>query len=390
MDFSLSEAQTEIAGLARKILVERDSPERQWADLAAAGVLAAGLPESLGGAGLGFLEQCSVLAEAGRAASPVPYLPSVVLGAGAIAAFGTPDQQRRWAAPAGEGSLLITAALAEEDSDDLASPSAVAERAGDGWRLSGVKTAVPAAMQADLVLVPATVTTDGRGPYVLTFLVQPADRGVTVQPQELTGTGNDAGEAGAGRLILDGAVLDDSRVLGEPGAAGDVAGWLVARYTVGLCATQAGVVARALELTAEYARAREQFGRPIGSFQAVAQRLADAYVDVEAAWLTMWQAAWLLAAGRPADPAVAAAVATAKFWAADAGHRVAHTAVHVHGGMGIDTSYPLHRYFTAAMRAEFTLGGATAQLHRLGDLIATAGPGLGERSEQLRDPVEQA
>ncbi len=298
MDFSLSEAQTEIAGLARKILVERDSPERQWADLAAAGVLAAGLPESLGGAGLGFLEQCSVLAEAGRAASPVPYLPSIVLGAGAIAAFGTPDQQRRWAAPAGEGSLLITAALAEEDSDDPASPSAVAERAGDGWRLSGVKTAVPAAMQADLVLVPATVTTDGRGPYVLTFLVQPADRGVTVQPQELTGTGNDAGEAGAGRLVLDGAVLDDSRVLGEPGAAGDVAGWLVARYVVGLCATQAGVVARALELTAEYARAREQFGRPIGSFQAVAQRLADAYVDVEAAWLTMWQAAWLLAVGR--------------------------------------------------------------------------------------------
>ncbi len=411
MDFSLSEAQTEIAGLARKILVGRESPERQWADFAAAGVLAAGLPESLGGAGLGFLEQCSVLAEAGRAASPVPYLSSIVLGAGAIAAFGTPDQQRRWAAPAGDGSLLITAALAEEDGDDPASPSVVAERTGGGWRLSGVKTAVPAARQAELMLVPATVTADERGPYapygeisgmsgapapdipeplVLTFLVQPADRGVTVQPQELTGSGNDADEVGAGRLVLDGAVLDDSRVLGEPGRGGDVAGWLVSRSTVGLCATQAGVVARALELTAEYARAREQFGRPIGSFQAVAQRLADAYVDVEAVWLTMWQAAWLLAAGRPADPAVAAAVATAKFWAADAGHRVAHTAVHVHGGMGIDTSYPVHRYFTAAKRAEFTLGGATPQLHRLGDLIATAEPGLGERSEQLGDPLEQA
>ena len=119
---------------------------------------------------------------------------------------------------------------------------------------------------------------------------------------------------------------------------------------------------RALELTAEYARSREQFGRPIGSFQAVAQRLADAYIDVEAVGLTMWQAAWLLAAGRPGDPEVGAAVASAKFWAADAGHRVAHTAVHVHGGMGIDTSYPLHRYFVAAKRAEFTLGGATAQL----------------------------
>ena len=101
MDFSLSEAQTELAGLARKILAERDTPERQWADLAAAGVLAAGLPEALGGAGLGFLEQCSVLIEIGRAVSPAPYLESVVLGAGAIAEFGRPEQQRRWAAAAG-------------------------------------------------------------------------------------------------------------------------------------------------------------------------------------------------------------------------------------------------------------------------------------------------
>src|ERR1700722_14744421 len=102
MDFSLSEAQTELAGLARRILAERDTPQRQWADLAAAGVLAAGLPEPLGGAGLGFLEQCSVLAEIGRAVSQVPYLSSLVLGAREIAAFGTAEQQRRWAVPAGD------------------------------------------------------------------------------------------------------------------------------------------------------------------------------------------------------------------------------------------------------------------------------------------------
>jgi acyl-CoA dehydrogenase len=378
MDFSLTEAQTEIAGLARKILAEQDTPSRQWADLASAGVLAAGLPEPFGGAGLSFLEQCSVLAETGRAASAVPYLWSIVLGAGAIASFGTADQQRRWAVPAGDGSVVLTAALAEEDSDDPASPSTVAERTGcntgAGWRLSGVKTAVPALPQADLVLVPAVLAGDEGGTdganadKVLVFLVEPSDRGVFAEPQELTGR---AEGAQAGRLVLDGVLLDDSRVLGEPGRGADVAGWLVARGTVGLCAAQAGVVARALELTAEYARTREQFGRPIGSFQAVAQRLADAYIDVEAVWLTMWQAAWLLANRPPGDGETAAAVATAKFWAADAGHRVAHTAVHVHGGLGIDTSYPVHRYFTAAKRAEFTLGGATAQLRRLGDVLAT-------------------
>ena len=161
-------------------------------------------------------------------------------------------------------------------------------------------------------------------------------------------------------------MLDDDRVLGGAVGAG-VADWLVARATVGLCAMQSGVIERALELTAEYAKSRVAFGRPIGSFQAVTQRLADAFVDVEAVRLTMWQAAWLLAAG-PARPDVA--VATAKFWAADAGHRVAHTAVHVHGGMGIDVTYPVHRYFVAAKRNEFALGGATAQLRRIGGALA--------------------
>ena len=183
--------------------------------------------------------------------------------------------------------------------------------------------------------------------------------------------------AEAGRVVLDGVTLDDDRVLGPGAQGGQVADWLVSRGTVGLCATQAGVIERALELTAEYARNRVQFGRPIGSFQAVTQRLADAYIDAEAVRLTMWQAAWLLAAGgeqRRGARRVATAVATAKFWAADAGHRVAHTAVHVHGGLGIDMSYPVHRYFVAAKHHEFALGGATAQLRRIGAELARALP----------------
>ena len=364
MDFTLSEAQDELAGLARKILAERDAP---WADLAAAGVLAAGLPSELDGAGLGLLEQCSVLIELGRAVSDVPYLASIVLGAGAVAEFGTAAQQARWAVPAGQGSVVLTAALAEEDGDDPGSPSAVAVRSGGRWVLSGVKTAVPAAPRADLFLVPAS-SADG----VLVFLVSPSDDGVAVQEQRLTDFGS------AGRVLLEGVVLDDDRVLGVPGPGrgAEAAGWLAARGTVGLCALQAGVVDRALEMTAEYARNRVQFGRPIGSFQAVAQRLADGFTDVQAVRLTMWQAAWALAAGDDvagADRAGAdLAVATAKFWAADAGHRVAHTAVHVHGGLGIDTSYPVHRYFTAAKHYEFALGGATAQLRRIGSALAGA------------------
>src|SRR6201984_2376440 len=114
MDFGLTEEQGELGGLTRKILAERDAP---WGDLAAAGVLAAGLPVAADGAGLGLLEQCSVLIELGRATSDVPYLASIVLGAGAVGEFGTAAQQERWAAPAGRGSVLLTAALAEEDGD---------------------------------------------------------------------------------------------------------------------------------------------------------------------------------------------------------------------------------------------------------------------------------
>jgi 3-oxocholest-4-en-26-oyl-CoA dehydrogenase beta subunit len=353
MDFGLTEEQTELAGLTRKILTERDAP---WGDLAAAGVLAAGLPAALGGAGLGLLEQCSVLIELGRAACDVPYLSSVVLGAGALAAFGTAAQQEMWVVPAGQGSMVLTAALSEPDGDDPRVPSARAERADGQWVLSGVKTAVDAAPEADLFLVPCA-SPDG----VLVFLVAPSDAGVRIEPQQLTDFSS------AGRVVLDGCVQSGDRVLG----GAEVADWLVARATVGLCAMQSGVIERALELTAEYAKSRVAFGRPIGSFQAVTQRLADAFVDVEAVRLTMWQAAWLLSAGAPGSANGAATeVATAKFWAAEAGHRVAHTAVHVHGGMGIDVSYPVHRYFVAAKRNEFALGGAMVQLRRIGGALA--------------------
>jgi len=207
------------------------------------------------------------------------------------------------------------------------------------------------------MLVPAATPPD-----VTVFLVTPADEGVTVQPQRVTG-------GSAGRVVLDAVQVGADRVLGSPAAGREITGWLLDRATVGLCAIQLGVVERTLEMTAEYARNRVQFGKPIGGFQAVAQRLADGYIAVEAVRLTMWQAAWRLSAGLPSDTEIA----TAKFWASDAGHRVAHTAVHVPGGVGIDTDYPLHRYFVAAKQCEFTLGGATTQLRRIGAALASAG-----------------
>ena len=345
MDFTLTEAQTALATLVREILASREPASGLdrplWTDLAKAGVLAATLPAPAGGDGYGLLEQCGILAELGRAVAAVPFLSSIVVAASALARYGDAAQVEQWAAPAGRGELILTAALAE--------PTVHTRRSRDRWVLDGSATAVPAAPDADLFLVPA----DG-----LVFLVTPADAGVTVEPQHV------AGGPGVGWLGLASVTLDEDRVLADPG----VTAWLRERATVGHCAGQLGVTERALELTAEYARTREQFGRAIGSFQAVAQRLADAYIDVEAIRLTLWQAAWRLSRGLPAPTEVA----TAKFWAADAGHRVAHTAVHVHGGVGIDLDHRVQRYFLAAKYNEFALGGATEQLLRLGDALRTA------------------
>ncbi len=201
---------------------------------------------------------------------------------------------------------------------------AVAERAGDGWRLSGVKTAVPAARRGR-ARARARHGDHGWARHIRSVWRNFRNVGRASARHSGTARADVPRRAGGSRCHRAAAGTDGHRERARARRApaawsstapslttagcsanrarrGDVAGWLVARYTVGLCATQAGVVARALELTAEYARSREQFGRPIGSFQAVAQRLADAYVDVEAVWLTMWQAAWLLAArpaGRP-------------------------------------------------------------------------------------------
>jgi alkylation response protein AidB-like acyl-CoA dehydrogenase len=366
MDFATTEAQRGLGALTRGILTERVTLGRQreieakgdpfdrslWLELAGAGVLAAALPADAGGDGYGLLEQCSVLIEVGRAVAAVPYLASIVTAAAAVAEFGDAEQVSRWAAPAGRGELVLTAALAGEG-------TVHAERVPGGWTLTGSIPMVPAGPYADLILVPAEV--DGGATAVLA--VMPTDSGVSVEPQRV------AGGEGAGWLELSGVRLCDDRLLGDAATGAEIAAWLGTRATVGLCAGQLGVAERALELTADYARTRVQFGRVIGSFQAVAQRLADAYIDVEGIRLTLWQAAWLVSEGRPCPTQVS----TAKFWTADAGHRVAHTAVHIHGGAGIDLDHHLHRYFLAAKHHEFSLGGATAQLRRIGTVLAAEG-----------------
>lgn len=361
MDFTKTEAAQDLSGLVGTIVDSVCAPEHQraldtldqrfdktlWHKLIDADVLSAAAPEAVGGAGYGVLEQAAILTALGRQIAAVPYLESVVLGAGALACFGPDALKQEWAVPAVAGQKILTIALDGE----FGQAPVQAVKSGDGFRLTGSRTQVPFGPVADAILVPAETDSGTR-----VFLIRTDDPAVAVTALETTGLNS------SGELDLAGVQVGADSVAGDT----EMLAWLTTRRAAGLTAYQLGVLERALELTAEYARTREQFDRPIGSFQAVSQRLADDYIDIKGLRLTCQQAAWRLSEDLPAD----VEVATAAFWAAEAGHRVAHTTVHVHGGVGIDMDHPVHRYFITAKQTEFALGGATAHLRLIGQDLA--------------------
>lgn len=369
MDFALDEQQEAVRDLAAQILGEISTPEhlkaveaterriddQAWAALADAGLLGIALPERVGGAGLGFLEAYLICDQIGRVTAAVPYLPSIVMGALPLAELGTDAQQQALLPGAADGSLVLTAALVEAGAAPDA-PTLAARPDGDGWKLDGTKICVPAGMAAAHALVPARHD-DGA---VSVFVVDLATPGVSRAALTATDGSIEA------EITFDGVAVTSGDVLGSVGDGAAVVRWIVARATAAICGTMAGVCDSALRQTAEYTKTREQFGRQIATFQAVGQRVADAYVDTEAVRLTGLEAAWRLAAGLPAD----AEVAIAKFWAAEGGQRVVHASQHVHGGIGVDRDYPVHRTFLWAKHLELTLGSANPQLVTLGKILA--------------------
>jgi len=369
MDFSFTEEQKAIADLTEQILTDHctlarlkaveASPERYdtalWAAFAAAGLLGAALPEALGGSGGGLIEMCLILEQQGRRVAPIPLVPAIISSAMPIARYGSAEQQQRFLPPLIEGSTLLTAALTEQDADSR-NPTTSASRSGDKWHLTGRKVGVTIAPQTAGILVPAHA---GNGQIGI-FMVEPNATGVRLTPQEPINW-----EPQAYMELVD-VVVGPEAVVGSIEQGEEILNWIIDHTVVALCAVAAGACQEAVRITAEYASNRKQFGRPIGTFQAVAQRLADAYIDNEAVGLTMWQAASRLAEGMASSKEIA----VAKYWAAEGGSRIGQTALHIHGGMGIDIDYPIHRYYLCVKQIENTLGAAMPQLARLGDLLA--------------------
>jgi alkylation response protein AidB-like acyl-CoA dehydrogenase len=375
MDFAFTQEQEDIRKLAGQILGDFAATDKlpdfqvavewyddkAWKALAEAGMLGIALPSEYGGMGMGF-EEVAVLAEqAGMHVAPLPIVPAMV-AASAIVQFGSDEQKTAYLAGFAEGNTMLTTALDDGDSYDSASPSVSATPDDNGgWLLTGLNICVPLVLRSERVMLAAT-RSDGGGTIVV--LLDPRDSGVVAEPQEVT-----TGELRYA-LKLTKARVPAGDVLASNGNGAEAWKWVVEHATALLCAMELGVAEKAIRLTAKYSGEREQFGKAIATFQAVAQRAADAYIDIEAIRLATWQAVWRLAQGLESSREVA----IAKFWASEGGHNACYAAQHLHGGIGVDTDYPLHRYYLLSRQIELTLGGAKTQLAKIGDILAERGP----------------
>jgi alkylation response protein AidB-like acyl-CoA dehydrogenase len=359
VDFALSPDQELLRATARAFLDEHVTPavvralwddprgERDdlWKEMARLGWLGLALPEVHGGGALGMVETAIVLEELGRVACPGPYLETVVAARG-IEAAGTPAQQARWLPAIAGGAARATVALLDAELDWRPEMTVTrVEPEPGGARLTGLKQWVPWANVADALLVPA------RGPEGLSlFLVEAGAEGLVVSPVPAMDPG-----MRWSTVRLDGVRVAHEARLGAAGAAASILDSLLRRGAVGAAAMMLGAARRCLEMSVEYAKVREQFGQPIGSFQAIRHRCAEMLLEVENAHAATYYAAWAEDADAE-DRALAASVA--KAYVGEAARQVCGDAIQVHGGIGFTWEYDLHLYFKRAKALEATWGDA--------------------------------
>jgi alkylation response protein AidB-like acyl-CoA dehydrogenase len=341
MDLTLTKDQQLIADTAAEVLAGQDrgaaddplgySPAL-WRQMVELGWPGLALPEKYGGVGLGFLELCLLIEQLGAAALPAPLLTTAACCGEPIARYGTAAQKSEWLAAIADGRILSYA--------PPGSPLTL-----DGDTLTGTAQFVPYAGAAEALLV---VAADGDGQTAV--LVDTA--GLDRQPVEVVGPGRPC------HVTFPAVRVPAGRVLG---AGAPVAAALAAYGAAATCAEMVGGAQAVLDLTVEYARTREQFGRPIGTFQAVQHHCADMAIDVLASRLVAYEAIWCLSTGRDATREVA----TAKSWVSEAYQRVCALGHQVHGAIGFTAEHDLHRYLRHALTAALAFGDTDTHLDHL-------------------------
>ncbi len=373
MDFAFSEEQEMLRASAREFLAKQCSSahvrrmmetedawdEAMWKRLADLGWTALGIPEQYGGVGT-FLDLVVVLEEAGRVLLPGPFFATMGLAVPALLEAGSEAQRQSLLTRIAAGEARATVALTEPSGRwDADGVRLSALPAGEKWRLDGVKLFVPDAAVADATVVAARTRGSGEEGVTL-FLVEGRPAGMTVSPLKTLDMTRRWYE-----VRFDGVELPGSAVMGAPDQ-----GWRPLRRALewgeaALCAEMIGGSQHVLEASVEYAKTRQQFGRPIGVYQAVSHKLADTLLESESARSATYYAAWTVDADAP-DRSLAASMA--KAYVSDAYRRAAGNGIQVHGGIGFTWEHDMHLYFKRAKASEVSLGDAT--YHR--ELVAQA------------------
>ncbi len=377
MDFGFSQEQEMLRATARKF-IENECPStfvrkmmdepagttpEFWEKLAEQGWLGLMYPETLGGAGLGFVDLTVLMEEMGRAVMPGPYFSTVVLGGLALLEAGSESQKKEWLTKISAGSAKVTLAWTEPNARwDAAGVTLQARETRSGFTLGGTKLFVPDAHTADALVVVAR-TTSGASPEdgVSLFLVPREARGLEVKLLPTMDQTRKLCE-----VTLKDVAVEADALVGEKGKGWQPLARVVDRASVALCAEMCGGAQKVLEMTTEYAKIRVAFGKPIGSYQGVKHKAADMLVDVENAKSITYFAAWAVDE-RVAEAPLAASMA--KAYVSDAYRKVAAAGIQLHGGIGFTWEHDLHLYFKRAKGSEFTFGDATYHRERVAQLI---------------------
>ena len=375
MDFSLTEEQQLLKNSARDFLTtecpkevvkeieagKTGHSEDLWNKMAELGWMGVAIPEEYDGAGMTILDLAVLFEEIGRAAMPGPMFSSLMLGAVPIVDFGSEEQKKSMLPKIAMGATILTMALWEPEVN--ADPKFVATKAiaeGDGYKISGTKLFVPYASVADQVLVAAR--TDGKPgdeKGITVFLVDGKAEGITLTPLETIAADKQF------EMVLDGVDVAAGNIVGAPGEGLKILNSTLLKATAMQCALMVGGAQYEMEITAEYARTRVQFDRPIGTFQAVQHKMADMFIDATGARWTTYKAIWALSEGLPAEKEVA----VAKSFANIACQRISFGAQGIHAGVGVDTNHDLPFYFRRQKAYDLQLGTTGQQWQALEQAI---------------------
>ncbi len=362
MDLGLNEVQQMLKNSANEFLsqecpltlvraVEEDPKEYSdelWNRIVGLGWTGLAFPEQYGGAGGSFLDLTVLLEEMGRSLLPGPFFSTVVLGGLTVLDAGTEAQKADVLPRICSGQQMMTMALTEPSATyEPWGVEAAAQRQGDDYLISGTKLFVPDAAAADIILVPAR-TSSGSDPAhgVTIFMVSSGSRGLSVNPLNTISSDRQF------EVALDGVSVPAASVLGPVDEGWPIVQRALQRAVSGKCAEMLGGAGAVLDMTVEYVKQRTQFGRPIGSFQAVQHHCADMATDVEGSRNIVYQAAWRVSEGGPSQREVS----MAKAWVSAAYRRVCVLAHQCHGAIGFTREHDLQLYTRRAKALEIIYG----------------------------------